>query len=124
MKKQLSGHPIFWMILEFEALINNTTASHIARTAILSWITRVNQTRIPNFFRDEKLLSQFQETLEKYNRVFRNLKEDDQPPGVFLKDVDEAYKLIYAHCVDIFEKERSRLIKKSENLTRTASKPV
>ena len=124
MKKQLSADPLFWMLLEYEARTNNTTSSHIARTAILSWICRVHQTSIPNIFQEERLLDELQKSIEHYHRDLNKMEKDKLPSEIFNADMKVVMRDVQAYLYTAYDKERQKLLNKRTKLAIASKQPL
>jgi len=63
MKRNLDLDPILWTMVDLESKCHNVTGSCIVRTAVLEFIARTHQTRIPTLFKNEDIISRYQKLL-------------------------------------------------------------
>jgi hypothetical protein len=107
-KKLINLDPIILMMLENEADIFHTSSSAIVRVAILEYLCRSHQSRMPVFFEDEKMISDFQTKVREIYILCKN--EEGMTPFISSLNMDgkKLYQECYARMLCILEEERRK----------------
>jgi len=108
-KKLLSISSTLNNLIETEAILIGTTSTQLIRTAILSWICRNHQVRIPTMYTKEGKNEVIQnQTIELYKRLFRD-ENLTNPEKITPETRREIYYKVYAIALEELDEALKKL---------------
>ena len=123
MKRLLTADPCFWAILDAESRLLGCSSPALIRCGTLDLIAKNNQARIPLFFKEERELKLYLDTLHRFHRDFNSDNSD-----LVLKDLvesapDDLRQRLLDTIYSLFESEREKIFRRSKLNSKTILKP-
>ena len=115
MNRLLSADPVFWGILDAESRLIGCSSPALIRCATLDLIAKNHQARIPIFFKDERQIQIYSDSLQKIYLKCRD-GEDEKQLAAILRVPPEK---LMQHCFELahalLEEERSKIFDNKHN---------